>query len=96
MRLSHTYRNIIKENTIRIFGEKTNVYLFGSRTDDSKKGGDIDLFIEPYDKNNLTDKKIRYLAKLNMLLGEQKIDVIIAKDGNTLIEKNARENGILL
>jgi len=96
MRLSEAYRYIIKENTLSIFGKESKVYLFGSRTDDSKKGGDIDLFVEPDDRNDLLDKKIKYLAKLNMLLGEQKIDVIILKNGDTLIEKIAGENGILL
>jgi predicted nucleotidyltransferase len=96
MRLSKDYRCIIKENTLSIFGKNSKVYLFGSRTDDSKKGGDIDLFVEPDDRNDLLSKKIKYLAKLNMLLGEQKIDVIILKNGDTLIEKIAVENGILL
>jgi hypothetical protein len=28
------------------YGGETRIFLFGSRTDDSKKGGDIDLYIQ--------------------------------------------------
>jgi len=30
----------------RHFGNNIRLYLFGSRVDDQKRGGDIDLFIE--------------------------------------------------
>lgn len=51
------------------------VYLFGSRTDDTKKGGDIDVLL-------LTDKKLHhteiYKMKLSFfaLFGEQNMDVV--------------------
>ena len=44
MRLDKNDVKIILDITENIFG-KTKVYLFGSRLDDYKKGGDIDLFI---------------------------------------------------
>lgn len=51
--------------------------MFGSRTDDSKKGGDIDLFIKNNDESTLTlEAKIHYLTELKKILGEQKIDVV--------------------
>ena len=96
MRLSKKYQNIIKENSKLIFGEKTKVYLFGSRTDDNKKGGDIDLYIEPGVKSNLLEKKIKYITRLNFLLGEQKIDVIVSKKAKTTIEQIAKTTGVLL
>ena len=41
-------------------------------------------------------RKIEFLIKLDEYLGEQKIDVIIAKNPNRLIEQEALNNGILL
>lgn len=96
MRISKKYQNIIKENSKLFFGKKTKVYLFGSRTDDNKKGGDIDLFIEPDEKSNLLEKKIKYITRLNFLLGEQKIDVVLSKETNTIIRNIAKKTGVLL
>jgi len=54
------------------------VYLFGSRVDDSAKGGDIDLLV--------LSKKIDLMAKLDIMarlhqqLGERKIDLAIYPD----------------
>ena len=44
MRLDKKTRDAIREAAQRYFG--ADVYLFGSRTDDSRRGGDIDLYIE--------------------------------------------------
>jgi predicted nucleotidyltransferase len=73
-----------------------NIYLFGSRTDDSKKGGDIDLYIQSKNKDNLIDKKIDFLIELKQKLGDQKIDVVISKNINRPIEQEALNKGIKL
>jgi len=96
VRLSERYRRIIRETAERIFGAGTEVYLFGSRVDDTRRGGDIDLYIVPGEKTELFEKKSRFLAQLWSLIGEQKIDVIIAKDPERPIEKIARKEGIRL
>jgi predicted nucleotidyltransferase len=44
MRLSNKYKEVIKKYFFNIF-EKGEIYLFGSRVDDNKKGGDIDLYL---------------------------------------------------
>jgi predicted nucleotidyltransferase len=79
MRLSKKEIEAIKRSFAEIFGEG-EIYLFGSRTDDTKKGGDIDLFLElPYTERyeDLLQKRRRFKLKLYDRLGEQKIDVLI-------------------
>lgn len=93
MRLSTKEIKFIKDKVQIIFGEAT-VYLFGSRLDDTKKGGDIDLYIIPKVNDNLFKKKIKIKATLEELLYKP-IDIVIAKDENRLIEKEAM-NGIII
>lgn len=46
MRLSPADRQAIVRATAKVAGADTRVLLFGSRTDDSLRGGDIDLLVE--------------------------------------------------
>ncbi len=96
MRLSIYERKNIIACTKDIFGEESKIYLFGSRVDDSKKGGDIDLYIEPENRDALYEKKIQFLIKLKSTIGFQKIDVVIAQDISRLIEIEAKTKGIQL
>ena len=73
------------------------IYLFGSRVDDTKRGGDIDLYLVPSIKyDNEKEKKRNFLVKLDEYIGEQKIDAIMAKDKSRLIEQEALRYGIIL
>jgi len=73
-----------------------DIFLFGSRTDDTQKGGDIDLYIDTQDSADLFDKKLHLLADIKTKLGDQKIDIVIVKDQERAIEKEALEKGIKL
>ncbi len=95
MRLNKNYIKVIKKSFSEIFN-KGEIYLFGSRVDDSKKGGDIDLYLIVDNKIDLFKNKIKFLAKIKRELGEQKIDIIFNIDKNRLIEKEARQWGIKL
>jgi uncharacterized protein len=79
MRLSQHQLAAIRTTATEVFGEQAGVWLFGSRVDDRKKGGDIDLLIRPSPQSTdkLFEKKIRLLAQLERQLGERKIDVVI-------------------
>ncbi|MGZ5026055.1 MAG: hypothetical protein ACXV9T_02680, partial [Methylobacter sp.] len=88
--------NAIQRNAQDIFGRDVKVYLFGSRTDNNKKGGDIDLYLVPGNMDDLYEKKIKFLSALNRALGEQKIDIVIAQDQTRPIEKQAIARGIEL
>lgn len=59
----------------------------------------MDLYIVPNEelsKESLLEKKIAFLVKLKSLIGEQKIDVVIAADESRLIEQEALNKGIKL
>ncbi len=74
-----------------IFGVDSEIYLFGSRVDDSAKGGDIDLYIKTKCKTNLLNKKIKFIVNLENKIGEQKIDIVFSKNNNRLIEIEAKK-----
>jgi predicted nucleotidyltransferase len=95
MRLKENEIIQIKQSFESVF-HTGKIYLFGSRIDDTKKGGDIDLFLEIEDKTNLFEKKIKFLAKLKIKIGDQKIDVVFNEDENRLIEKEIRKCRIQL
>ena len=52
------------------------MFLFGSRLDDKKKGGDIDLLIRTENEKKGVLARIRMLSRLKLDLGDQKIDII--------------------
>lgn len=54
------------------------------------------MYIIPEKRDNLFDRKLKFLVKLKSRIGEQKIDVIIAGSCDKDIEKVARETGVLL
>jgi predicted nucleotidyltransferase len=62
----------------RASGE-AELYLFGSRTDSSKRGGDIDLLILFSDPSDLVAfKRLEFIVDLKKTLGERRIDVTLA------------------
>jgi predicted nucleotidyltransferase len=81
-------------STVKCLDNNARVYLFGSRVDDTKKGGDIDLLIMS-DKLNRDDKRTIKI-KLYELLGEQKIDLVLAADDSEPFVKLALSKGIQL
>lgn len=99
MRLTPAQITAIRRTAAEIYGEQTNVWLFGSRVDDSKRGGDIDLLIRPEHvlaRPALTHK-ISFLGKLERLLSERKIDVIIEEPVDPRpIVRIAHETGVRL
>ena len=84
MRLESKEIEIIKQTASQVFGD-VEIYLFGSRLDDAKKGGDIDLFINT--KSDL-ETKIRYKSKLQTLL-HKPVDIVVHKDSSRAIEQEA-------
>lgn len=98
MRLTSYEIEMIKKSFFEVF-KSGKIYLFGSRIDDSKRGGDIDLFIElslDLSAKEIMEKKSAFKLRLYNRIGEQKIDVIISTNKQRSIEKEALSQGILL
>lgn len=98
MRIREKDRHAIKETAQEVFGP-ADVYLFGSRVNDAERGGDIDLYIVPrrtIPASECLARKIRFITKLKQRIGDQKIDVVLAKDPRLPIEQEARSHGAKL
>lgn len=99
MRINDREVEIIKENTQRIFGSQCRVFLFGSRTDDSQRGGDIDLYIETrLDVQEALTKRQKLILDLKDALGDQKIDIVVKARGSAdkYVYKVAKSTGVEL
>lgn len=96
MRLSTDEIEAILKSKSKIFGNSSRIFLFGSRVNDSLKGGDIDLYLIPEIAGDYYRDKIDFVTAVQEALGEQKIDLIIGKDATRRIEVEAMNNGIEL
>jgi len=74
MRISQEMINFFKSEASSI-DNNAKFYLFGSRTDDNKKGGDIDILILS-DKKIDFDKIMKLRIKFYEKFGEQKLDIV--------------------
>jgi len=74
MRLSMTEINNLK-STLYNIDSAAMLYLFGSRVDDSKKGGDIDLLIisAKINRKDIRTIRLSFFAQF----GEQKLDIVV-------------------
>jgi predicted nucleotidyltransferase len=98
MRLTNFEHKIIKEAFLEVFKEG-DIYLFGSRVDDTKRGGDIDLYIIPKSKlsiKEIFEKRSRLRVDIQEKIGEQQIDIVVSIDKSRGIEQEALRGGILL
>ncbi len=94
MRLNSFYRKAITTVFYDVF-RTGSIYLFGSRVDDSRKGGDIDLYLE-IDEEPTFEKKIKFLSRLKRIIGEQKIDTVFNTDAARPIEEEIRKWAVKL
>ncbi|WP_419809017.1 nucleotidyltransferase domain-containing protein [Sphingomonas sp.] len=85
MRLKQRDVDAIKTATCDVFGATATVRLYGSRTRDDLRGGDIDLLIEA----DVSDQPVwRRVGAFKDLLfrhiDEQKVDVVLVERGRPL------------
>ena len=78
MRLTQDQQAAIRSASAEIFGSEVGVWLFGSRVDDSKRGGDIDILLDiPKPVDNPALLAARFSAKLTRLMLGRKVDVLL-------------------
>lgn len=84
MRITPRQHAAIIDATREIFGEHSSVRLFGSRADDNKQGGDIDLYVQVQGTDPLLQEKSRKLAaRISIKTGEILPVDIVAQDDAT-------------
>jgi len=75
MRLDEKKAEFLKK-AVKSRIQTASVFLFGSRADDDKKGGDIDILVlDENEKINLNDK-IKIGAEFDRAFGLQKLDIV--------------------
>jgi len=101
MRLTEHQYVAICDSFRKFFFEGDTLWLFGSRVDDAKRGGDIDLYIETVQR----DPRLACAARTSLsceiqrLIGEQKIDIVLnllSSETELPIYEKARSTGLLL
>jgi len=93
MRLSEDQKIKIVQ-AIQGLDANAQIYLYGSRVDDDKKGGDIDLLVLSQFLD--FDAKLKILAQLMKDLGEHKIDLSIVKDKKDAFTQAILDEAIVL
>lgn len=100
MRLTTMEQDVIS-NCFRLsFGADDHLWIFGSRVNDQKRGGDIDLYVETQlDNEQAIKSKFSFLRIVKDRIGDQKIDMvlnILTINSSQPIYKIARAEGIQL
>lgn len=93
MRLKEQERRTIAD-LVKKYDPEASIYLFGSRADDRRRGGDIDLLI----LSSRITPALRRKLKLCLYdaLGEQKIDIVVSKDLSRAFTRLAVAKGVLI
>lgn len=88
---------MIKQTALETFGENIKLYIFGSRADLTKKGGDIDIYIESDRPIEIKDE-IAFLSKLELRGIERKVDLVLKTPNrkDKKIYQEAKEKGVRL
>ena len=98
MRLSERMRTALITSLCESFGVDSEIYLFGSRTDDYKRGGDIDIALRiSLDRHDFLKKKARFLAAMLKRGYDLKIDLVQWNDlSDPLLAEELKKKAILL
>ena len=98
MRLTPDEASAISSAARDVFGPAAVVRLFGSRVDDAKRGGDIDLIVEVPEGRERFEDECAFARAIEDRIGERRVDVLLVSPGRPLqpIEKIAYRDGVVL
>ncbi len=98
MRLTPQEVSAIKAAEADTFGVSAIVRLFGSRVDDSLRGGDTDLHIEVDHIDDEWSKRADFETALFKRIDPRKVDLILSERGKTPrgFERIAYRDGVIL
>jgi len=79
---------------IRQVDPEAQIFLYGSRTDDAARGGDIDLWVR---SSRITYRdSLRLLSRLKNRIGWQKIDLTVNAGEEDVLAQLVAEKGVPL
>jgi predicted nucleotidyltransferase len=98
MRLDPSEIQAIRQAAQAVFGDCTNVRVFGSRVRDDLKGGDLDLYLEVEPGQATIENEMRFRALIERPLDELKLDIVLHERGRPHgpIDRIALRDGVLL
>ena len=99
MRLSPTHRAAILRIVSDMCGPDARVRLFGSRVDDTKRGGDVDLLVElAAEPDDVFDLQRRLYARLLRALDSRPVDVLVLgpRTPRAAVHLDAIQHGVVL
>ena len=95
MRLTPDQAEAIRSSIRLHMGMQSRIWLFGSRVDDQRRGGDVDLYVEPESSPALIDRLRCKVALADAL--DLNVDLIVQQQGSDLpIYRIARRHGVPL
>ena len=79
MRLTPAQIDTIKSTASAVLGEGVQVWLYGSRLDDQRRGGDVDLLVQTARKASVMDRaSFKYQVESTLQLP---VDVLMVQTG---------------
>jgi uncharacterized protein len=95
MRLTRQQIDTVRDLVHAAMGEQSRIWLFGSRANDRRRGGDVDLYVEPERTPALMDEA-RCRGRLADAL-DLDVDLIVARPGRIRpIDQIAKTSGVPL
>jgi predicted nucleotidyltransferase len=99
MRLSHSSVDTIRQVVASVAGPAASVWVFGSRLDDTARGGDIDLLVKvPTSPDNPALLAATVSGRLSRAFHGRRVDVLLDAPGlhRLPVHEVAERTGVLL
>ena len=97
VRISQAQAAMICKLAKESLGETSKVWLFGSRVDDARRGGDVDLYVETEHSCDLSTK-LSLMSAIQRAIGFRKVDLLVRTNSSPerAIDVTAKSEGVRL